>query len=124
MRGPPGPTPGRWGGAASAKSVVSEENCHQFKWGPLLFQHNGHVEDFPRIRRRVLNSLRADVFAAMEGTTDSEACFALILTLLDPGARAVLCLPPRWAPRRDSGVLVRGVRARRPRGLRSLCARG
>ena len=74
--------------AASAKSVVSEENCHPFKWGPLLFQHNGHVEDFPRIRRRVLNSLRADVFAAMEGTTDSEACFALILTLLDPEAIA------------------------------------
>ena len=30
--------------AATPASVVSEENCHPFRYGNLLFQHNGHIE--------------------------------------------------------------------------------
>uniref|UniRef100_A0A7S4B882 Glutamine amidotransferase type-2 domain-containing protein n=1 Tax=Chrysotila carterae TaxID=13221 RepID=A0A7S4B882_CHRCT len=69
---------------AASGSVISEENCHPFRYGPLLFQHNGHIEGFKRIKRRIFAELRDDVYDWVEGTTDSEACFALVLTLIDP----------------------------------------
>ncbi|EOD16491.1 hypothetical protein EMIHUDRAFT_245079 [Emiliania huxleyi CCMP1516] len=50
----------------------------------LLFQHNGHVEGFDRIKRRVFAAMRDDVYHWVQGTTDSEACFALILSLIEP----------------------------------------
>ena len=40
--------------AATPGSVISESNCHPFRCGPLLFQHNGHIEQYARIKRRVL----------------------------------------------------------------------
>ena len=80
--------------AATPSSIVSEENCHPFRYGPLLFQHNGHVEDFPRIKRRLMAALRDDVYEQLEGTTDSEACFGLVLSLLDPEAIAANTLEP------------------------------
>lgn len=80
--------------AATPSSVVSEENCHPFRYGPLLFQHNGHVENFPRIKRRLMAALRDDVYGWLEGTTDSEACFGLVLSLLDPEAIATNTLEP------------------------------
>ena len=58
--------------ATPGVSVVSEENCHPFRYGPLLFQHNGHVEGFSRIKRRLLAALRDDVFEWIDGTTDSQ----------------------------------------------------
>ena len=64
--------------AASPASVVSEENCHPFRYGPLLFQHNGHVEGFDRIKRRLMNALPDELYNWVSGTTDSEACFALL----------------------------------------------
>lgn len=70
--------------AASEGGVISEQNCHPFRYGRLLFQHNGHIEAFKTIKRRVMNSLRDDLFTWIEGTTDSEACFALVLNEIDP----------------------------------------
>ena len=72
--------------AATPSSVVSEENCHPFRYGPLLFQHNGHVEAYPRIKRRLMNALPDEIFNWVSGTTDSEGCFALLLSLLDPAS--------------------------------------
>lgn len=74
--------------AATPSSVVSEENCHPFRYGPLLFQHNGHVEGYPRIKRRLMNALPDDIFNWVSGTTDSEGCFALLLSLIDPASIA------------------------------------
>jgi len=70
--------------AASPGAIVSEENCHPFRYGRLLFQHNGHLEGFSRLKRRVMAELRDDVYEWVEGTTDSEACFGLVLSLIDP----------------------------------------
>lgn len=63
--------------AASTGSIISESNCHPFRYGNLLFQHNGHIECFERIKRRVMNELRDEIYEWVEGNTDSEACFAL-----------------------------------------------
>jgi predicted glutamine amidotransferase len=48
--------------AASETSVISEQNCHPFRFGRLLFQHNGHIEQFQKIKRRLNSVLRDDVY--------------------------------------------------------------
>ena len=72
--------------AATPDSVVAEENCHPFRYGPLLFQHNGHVEGFEKIKRRIMNALPDELYNWVSGTTDSEACFALLLSQIDPAS--------------------------------------
>jgi len=80
--------------AASPASIVSEENCHPFRYGELLFQHNGHVEKFSLIRRRLMAALRDEIYEWVKGTTDSEACFALILSLIHPKTLLSGRVPP------------------------------
>ena len=110
--------------AASETSVISEQNCHPFRFGRLLFQHNGHIEQFHRIKRRLFSVLRDDVYEWCEGTTDSEACFALLLSLIDPSelahggpiepkllqvrrrGRVAPRLAPRCAARRPTAALT------------------
>lgn len=83
------------GPGPAGPGVVNEESCHPFRYGNLLFQHNGAVRCFHKIRQRVLAEVREDVYDAIDGKTDSEACFALVLSLLDP---AVLARNSRVAP--------------------------
>jgi len=47
-----------------------------------------NTAQFHKIKRRVYNVLRDDVYDWCEGSTDSEACFALLLSLLDPSELA------------------------------------
>ena len=74
--------------AATPGSVVSEENTHPFRHGRLLFQHNGHVEGFSRVRRRLVARLPDELYERVSGSTDSEHCFALVLAQLDDPGRA------------------------------------
>ena len=48
----------------------------------LQFCHNGAIREFSKIRRKILNQLTDEAFNGIQGTTDSEVCFALILTNL------------------------------------------
>ena len=66
--------------AASKGSVVSYENCHPFKFSRLSFMHNGHVEQFQKIKRRLTETLSDEAFSAIKGLTDSEHAFALLLS--------------------------------------------
>ncbi|KAJ1463349.1 nucleophile aminohydrolase [Pelagophyceae sp. CCMP2097] len=72
--------------AATPGSVVNEENCHPFRYGRLLWQHNGHIEGFVKLKRRIIAMLPDDLFSdVVKGQTDSEYCFALLLAQLrDP----------------------------------------
>lgn len=71
--------------AASPGSLVSRENCHPFKYGRFSFMHNGCIAGFKQIKRALQQQLRDDVFALIEGTTDSEHAFALLMNQLpDP----------------------------------------
>ncbi len=65
--------------AASPGLPVTESNCHPFVSGPYAFMHNGGVGGFPRLRRRLRESLSDEAEAGIEGTTDSELLFALFL---------------------------------------------
>lgn len=68
--------------AASPGMRVSEVNCHPFQHGRFLWMHNGTIEGFWKIRRRLRASLPDQVYNTIEGTTDSEHAFAVFLRLL------------------------------------------
>lgn len=88
--------------AASPGMQVAEANCHPFQFGRYLWMHNGTVEGFNRIKRRVQQSLPDHLFHAIQGTTDSEHAFAIFLNLLGDAERVV--------PARELGqLLVRTV---------------
>ena len=68
--------------AASPGMRVCEANCHPFQYGRYLWMHNGTIEGFCRIKRRLRASLSDSLYNAIEGTTDSEHAFAVFLNLL------------------------------------------
>ena len=68
--------------AASPGMSVCEMNCHPFQSGKYLWMHNGTVEGFWQIRRRLRQSLPDNLYNNIEGSTDSEHAFAVFLNLL------------------------------------------
>lgn len=72
--------------AASPGMLVSEVNCHPFRHGRFLWMHNGTIEGFHSIKRRLRRSLSDEIYQSIEGTTDSEHAFAVFLNVLDEKA--------------------------------------
>ncbi|PWZ01654.1 N-terminal nucleophile aminohydrolase [Testicularia cyperi] len=68
---------------ASTVGALSETNCHPWRYGRLMWMHNGQISDFPRIKRKVLASLPEQLFLFPQGHTDSEFAFAVFLSHLD-----------------------------------------
>ena len=68
--------------AASPGMRVSEINCHPFHYGRFLWMHNGTIEGFNLIKRRLRQTLTDEIYHAIGGTTDSEHAFAVFLNLL------------------------------------------
>jgi ergothioneine biosynthesis protein EgtC len=68
--------------AASPGMLVSEINCHPFRFGRFLWMHNGAIEGFNLIKRSLRRSLPDQLYQSIEGTTDSEHAFAVYLNLL------------------------------------------
>ncbi len=69
--------------AATQQLAVSELNCHPFVADRWSFMHNGDIGGFGRIRRALLALLTDRRFEAINGSTDSEHFFALLLDELD-----------------------------------------
>ncbi|KAL6930928.1 related to Probable glutamine amidotransferase DUG3 [Hanseniaspora guilliermondii] len=67
---------------ASTYGVLSETNCHPFNYHSITFMHNGGVANFKKVRRRFLNELDDEFFNIVQGSTDSECCFALFVHIL------------------------------------------
>jgi predicted glutamine amidotransferase len=68
--------------AASPGLAVQENNSHPFQHGRFLFMHNGTVKGFRSIRRPLQQSLPDWAWESIQGTTDSEHAFALLLAEL------------------------------------------
>jgi len=61
----------------AATSAVSRTNCHPFRAGRWLFQHNGAIGGFDRVRHHLDGAIDPDVYALKQGSTDSETMFGL-----------------------------------------------
>ncbi|KAN0060427.1 glutamine amidotransferase subunit [Thecaphora frezii] len=74
---------------ASTSGALSETNCHPWRYGRLMWMHNGQISGFSKIKRRVLDSLPEPLFLFPQGHTDSEFAFAVFLShLADPLQKA------------------------------------
>ncbi len=65
---------------ATTGSAVQRSNCHPFRHGRWLFQHNGLVPEFGRLRRQLMLDVAPELFEGIHGTADSEVLFHLALT--------------------------------------------
>lgn len=66
---------------AAIGSPVQETNCHPFRRGNWLFVHNGFIADFHLLRRDLMLAIDPQLFADVQGSTDTEVVFHLALTL-------------------------------------------
>jgi glutamine amidotransferase len=69
----------------SGDAVVADTNLHPFHFGGtrLVLAHNGHLRQFSRMRYALVEHVRPELARRIEGTTDSEWIYALILSQLD-----------------------------------------
>ena len=77
----------------SGEAVVADTNLHPFHFpgARVVLAHNGHLRQFARMRYALVEHVRPELARCIEGTTDSEWIYAMILSRLDdpygaPGA--------------------------------------
>lgn len=75
---------------AASVGEVSESNCHPFQYKNILMMHNGGVENFGRIKRKIREPLTDEFYNWIKGQTDSEHIFAYFLTHLLSGNQATI----------------------------------
>src|ERR671910_3047992 len=71
----------------SGEAVVADTNLHPFHFAGarVVLAHNGHLRRFRDMRYSLIEHVRPDVAQRIEGTTDSEWIYALVLSqLADP----------------------------------------
>jgi glutamine amidotransferase len=64
---------------AASVGEVSESNCHPFQYKNILMMHNGGVESFSNIKRKIREPLTDELYNWIKGQTDSEHIFAYLL---------------------------------------------
>jgi glutamine amidotransferase len=67
---------------AASVGEVSESNCHPFQYKDILMMHNGGVENFSNIKRKIREPLTDELYNWIKGQTDSEHIFAYLLNEL------------------------------------------
>ena len=92
---------------AAVGSMVVRSNCHPFRYGRWLFQHNGAIGDFAKIKHRLDMQIRPDLYAEKQGQTDTETMFLLSLTfglMDDPQGSVCRMIEKVEEARRAEGV--------------------
>lgn len=64
---------------AATGTSVQTSNCHPFTFENWLFQHNGSIPEFSRIKRQLQFDVDPELFPHIAGSTDSETLFFLAL---------------------------------------------
>lgn len=64
---------------ASTGTATTRLNCHPFRYGRLLFMHNGKIGGYSLVRRELEHRLKPEYYLNREGSTDSELFFYLLL---------------------------------------------
>jgi glutamine amidotransferase len=69
----------------SGEEMVAETNLHPFRFHDcrVAFAHNGHLREFARMRYDLISYIRPELTPRIQGTTDSEWIYALVLSHLD-----------------------------------------
>lgn len=69
----------------SEQEVLSQTNLHPFRFPgvAVTLAHNGHLREFTRMRYELVAHVHPTFVKHIEGTTDSEWIYALLLTQLD-----------------------------------------
>lgn len=67
---------------AASVGEVSEANCHPFQYKNLLMAHNGGIEEFWKVKRKLREPLTDELYNWIKGQTDSEHIFANLLNHL------------------------------------------
>ena len=68
---------------ASTEGSLSDDNCHPFCHGSLMWMHNGSLGGWKYIKRRLGEWLADKWYLGVAGGTDSEWAFALYLDTLE-----------------------------------------
>jgi glutamine amidotransferase len=68
---------------ATTEGSLSEDNCHPFCHGSLMWMHNGGLGGWKHIKRRLGERLADKWYLGVHGGTDSEWAFALFLDTLE-----------------------------------------
>ena len=68
---------------ATTEGAVSENNCHPFQHGTLMWMHNGNIGGWKYIKRALTASLADRWYLGVKGGTDSEWAFALFLHVME-----------------------------------------
>ena len=78
----------------SEHETVADTNLHPFRFhgARVALAHNGHLREFARMRYDLVPHITPELAQRIEGTTDSEWIYALVLSQLDdpfglPGTR-------------------------------------
>jgi glutamine amidotransferase len=64
---------------AAPGGTIAEQNCHPFVHGGWMFQHNGEIHGFPRVKRELALDVDPALYPSILGNSDSEVCFYLAL---------------------------------------------
>ncbi|PHH63390.1 hypothetical protein CDD81_5991 [Ophiocordyceps australis] len=84
---------------ATTEGSLSEDNCHPFTHGSLMWMHNGNLGGWKYIKRRLADRLADKWYLGVKGGTDSEWAFALFLdTLQRLGYDASSCPETGFGP--------------------------
>jgi glutamine amidotransferase len=69
----------------SDEAIVADTNLHPFRFpaARVALAHNGHLRQFARMRYALVAHIRPELAQRIEGTTDSEWIYALVLSQLD-----------------------------------------
>lgn len=65
---------------AATGTDTTRANCHPFHYGRWMFMHNGMIGEFERVCRDLTLMVAPRLFPRIEGTTDSEVLFYLLIT--------------------------------------------
>lgn len=65
---------------ATSGTAIQRSNCHPFSHKNWVFQHNGEINDFERMKQELDTLIAPELYPLMEGSTDSERLFFLALT--------------------------------------------
>ncbi len=65
---------------AAPGGTIAQDNCHPFVHGGWMFQHNGTVGGFAKLKRTLTMDVDPSLYPFIRGNTDTETCFYLALT--------------------------------------------